>query len=132
MRDAHARSTAPRGDDVHIHEVIIEVGDIDAAIGFYRDVLGLVHVRTVEHDGARIAEMDADGQRVSLVAGERSGVRLAFGTASARSRERRLKANGIEAEGGGPFDVDGGRWLGFADPWGNRLGCWEPEDGTRG
>jgi catechol 2,3-dioxygenase-like lactoylglutathione lyase family enzyme len=115
MRDAHARSTAPRGDDVHIHEVIIEVGDIDAAIGFYRDVLGLVHVRTVEHDGARIAEMDADGQRVSLVAGERSGVRLAF-----------------EAEGGGPVDVDGGRWLGFADPWGNRLGCWEPEDGTRG
>jgi catechol 2,3-dioxygenase-like lactoylglutathione lyase family enzyme len=116
---------------VRIHEVIIEVGDLDAAIAFYTEVVGLRHVRTVEASGRRLAELDAEGQRVSLVTTDRPRLRLAFETASVRGRQRRLRKHGVEADGGGHVDVDGGRWLGFADPWGNRLGFWEVDEGSR-
>jgi catechol 2,3-dioxygenase-like lactoylglutathione lyase family enzyme len=112
---------------VRIHEIIIEVGDVEGAIAFYTDVVGMRHVRTVEHGEARVAELDADGQRVSLVPGE-GGIRLAVESASARGRERRLRKHDVEPDGGGHIEVDGGRWLGFADPWGNRLGFWEVDE----
>jgi catechol 2,3-dioxygenase-like lactoylglutathione lyase family enzyme len=113
---------------MRIHEVIIEVGDVDAAVTFYTEVIGMRHVRTVEHGGASIAELDADGQRVTLAPADTSGVRLALATASVRSRERRLRSVQAQIEGAGPVAVDGGRWLGFEDPWGNRLGFWESDD----
>lgn len=115
---------------MRIHEIIIEVGDVEEAIGFYTDVVGMRHVRTVEQGDARIAELDADGQRVSLVPAERPGIRLAVGSASVRGRERRLRKHEVAPDGGGHVEVDGGRWLGFADPWGNRLGFWEDDAGA--
>jgi predicted enzyme related to lactoylglutathione lyase len=113
---------------VRIHEVIIEVGDVDAAVAFYTEVLGMRHVRTVEHADARVAELDADGQRVSLVPSDHARVRLALATASVTSRERRLRKSKAGIDGDGYVEVEGGRWLGFTDPWGNRLGFWEPQD----
>jgi catechol 2,3-dioxygenase-like lactoylglutathione lyase family enzyme len=119
-----------RSHVLRIHEVIIEVGDVDAAISFYTEVIGLRHVRTVTQDDVRIAELEADGQRVTLLPSENPRVRLAFEAASARGRQRRLAKHEIAAHDPGPVDVPGGRWLGFADPWGNELGFWEVDATT--
>jgi catechol 2,3-dioxygenase-like lactoylglutathione lyase family enzyme len=55
---------------LRIHEVIIEVEDVDAAVGFYTEVVGLRHVRTVTEDGEQMAELDAEGQRVTLLSSQ--------------------------------------------------------------
>ncbi len=116
---------------MRIHEVIIEVGDVEEAIGFYTEVVGMRHVRTVEQGDVRVAELDADGQRVSLVPSAQPRVRLALETASLSSRARRVRGSKGAIEGDGAVEVDGGRWLGVTDPWGNRLGFWEPRDEAR-
>lgn len=116
---------------MRIHEVIIEVGDVAAAISFYTEVIGMRHVRTLEHEGQQVAELDADGQRVSLVPAEQPRVRLALETASVTSRERRVRGSTGAVDGDGFVEVDGGRWLGITDPWGNRLGFWEVRDEPR-
>lgn len=105
-------------------EIIIQVGDVDEAVQFYVDVCGLTHLRTLEHDGATIAEMDAWGQRVSLVPAGRPGVQLAIATNNAKADRRRLKRMKVSlAEG--ISEVEGASWLPFADPWGNQLGYWQ-------
>lgn len=109
-----------------ISEVIIQVGDVDAAVEFYVDVCGFEHVRTVEHDGAPVAELDAGGQRVTLVRSRDSGVQLALGSADVPAERRRLKRLKVPMATEQPDDVDGGAWLPFADPWGNKLGYWQP------
>jgi predicted enzyme related to lactoylglutathione lyase len=115
---------------LRIHEVIIEVGDVDSAITFYTEVVGLTHVRTVTQGDHRVAELDADGQRVTLVPGESPRIRLAFETASARGRQRRLDKHDVPVRNPGLVEVPGGRWLGFADPWNNELGFWEVDEST--
>ena len=111
--------------DVQIHEVVIQVGDIDAAITFYTQVCGFDFVRTVEHEGQKVAELDADGQRVTLVPALRGGVQLALRTSDARAEQRRLRRKGVTVHGEGPVEVAGGAWLAFEDPWGNKLGWWQ-------
>lgn len=108
-----------------IKEVIIQVGDVEEAVQFYVDVCGFTHVRTVSHEGATVAEMDAWGQRVSLVPAERPGVQLALPTDDAKAARRRLKRMKVTVEQG-LSEVEGASWLPFADPWGNRLGYWQP------
>ncbi|HWB72162.1 MAG TPA: VOC family protein [Egibacteraceae bacterium] len=111
---------------MHIHEVIVQVGDVEAAIAFYTDVVGFTYVRTVEHEGAKVVELDADGQRVTLVPSRAPGVRLALGTRDARAEQRRLRRAGVTMHAKSPVEVAGGAWLSFEDPWGNRLGYWQP------
>lgn len=111
-----------------IAEVIIQVGDVDAAVEFYGDVCGFEHVRTVEHEGARVAEMDAGGQRVSLVASRTPGVQLALASSDAAAARRRLKRLKVPMQAERPEDVDGASWLPFTDPWGNHLGYWQPPE----
>jgi catechol 2,3-dioxygenase-like lactoylglutathione lyase family enzyme len=110
---------------VGIHEVIIEVGDIAEAVEFYTKVVGLKLVRIVEEGGAKAAELDADGQRVSLVASGGPGVRFALRTTNVRAERRRLGRHSVEPVPGEPVEAAGGAWLGFTDPWGNRLGYWQ-------
>ena len=107
-------------------EIIITVADVDAAIGFYTEACRFRHVRTVVHEGAKAAEMDANGQRVTLVAGTQPSVRLVIQTANIRADHRRLTRVGVELEGD-PVTVVGGAWLAFSDPSGNPLGYWKPE-----
>ena len=113
--------------DVMFSEIIITVADIDAAVGFYTEACRFRHVRTVVHEGMKAAELDADGQRVTLVAGENPSVRLVMNTGNARADHRRLTRLGIETDGE-PATVVGGTWLPFADPSGNPLGYWKPAD----
>jgi catechol 2,3-dioxygenase-like lactoylglutathione lyase family enzyme len=106
-----------------IREIVIQVGDVEEAVAFYRDVCGFLHIRTVEHEGAQIAEMDADGQRVSLAQSPDPGVALVLRSKNARSERRRLQR--INDYDGKPVKVEGGVWLPLTDPWGNQLGYWQ-------
>lgn len=108
-----------------ISEVIIHVGDVDAAVAFYTDVCGFDHVRTLDHEGAKVAEMDAGGQRVSLVSARKPGVQLALASDDVAAERRRLKRLKVPMNAEKPEDVDGGAWLPFTDPWGNHLGFWQ-------
>ena len=108
-------------------EIIITVADVDAAVGFYTEACRFRHVRTVVHEGAKAAELDAGGQRVTLVAGEHPSVRLVLHTGNVRADHRRLTRLGVLPEGE-PATVVGGTWLPFADPSGNQLGYWKPAD----
>lgn len=111
--------------DVGIAEVIIQVGDLDRAVDFYRSTCGFEHVRTVEHDGARVAEMDADGVRVTLVPAAAPGVRLALETADAAKQRRALRRAHVDVPKEALVEAPGGAWLPFTDPWGNPLGFFE-------
>lgn len=106
-----------------IREIVIQVGDVEEAVAFYRDVCGFLHLRTLEHDGAKVAEMDADGQRITLAQSPDPGVALVFHTKNVRSERRRLQR--IEDFEGKPREGEGGIWLPLTDPWGNQLGYWQ-------
>jgi hypothetical protein len=75
-----------------IREVIVQVGNVDEAVAFYRDACGFDHVRTQEEPAGRVAVMDAGGVRVTLVAAAAAGagVLLALNTPDARAEGRRL------------------------------------------
>ncbi|HVM18959.1 MAG TPA: VOC family protein [Egibacteraceae bacterium] len=105
-------------------EIIITVADIDAAVDFYTDACRFTYVRTVEHQGAKAVELDADGQRVTLVAGDTPGIRLVLEANNVRADHRRLARRNAAA--GEPIESVGGTWLPFDDPWGNHLGYWKP------
>lgn len=113
--------------DMGIAEVIIHVGDVDAAVTFYTKVCRMRFVRALEESGSAVAELDADGQRVTLVESKTAGVQLALETGDARAEHRRMKRRQVTSHGD-PTEVDGGLWVGFEDPWGNRLGYWQHQD----
>ena len=106
-------------------EIIITVADVDAAIAFYGDACRFRHVRTVVHEGAKVAELDADGQRVTLVAGDEPSVRLVMDSDNIRAAHRRLQRVGARTTDD-PVTVVGGEWLPFSDPSGNGLAFWKP------
>lgn len=112
--------------DVMFSEIIITVTDVDAALAFYTQACRFTHVRTVEHDGAAVAELDADGQRVTLVAGAQPGVRLVLDSTNPRADHRRLTRLGCDV-GEQPRPVTGGTWIGFTDPDGTPLGYFRPD-----
>ena len=111
-----------------IAEIIITVTDVDAAIAFYTQACRCALVRTVEHEGATVAELDAEGQRITLVAGPEPGVRLVLDSSNPRADHRRLTRLGLDV-GDEPTAVTGGTWIGFADPSGNPLGYFRPATG---
>jgi predicted enzyme related to lactoylglutathione lyase len=106
-------------------EIIITVEDVDAAVAFYTEACRFVHVRTIVNEGAKVAELDADGQRVTVVAGE-PGVQLVLEADHIRADLRRLHRLGAPAPDE-PITVIGGTWLPFADPSGNKLAYWKPD-----
>jgi predicted enzyme related to lactoylglutathione lyase len=106
-------------------EIIITVEDVDAAVAFYTEACRFTHVRTVVNEGAKVAELDADGQRVTLVVGE-PGVQLVLDADNIRADLRRLHRLGAPAPDD-PIAVIGGTWLPFADPSGNKLAYWKAD-----
>ena len=54
-----------------IRQVAITVADVDAALGFYRDALGLAFLFRA---GPELAFLDADGVRIMLTTPQRAGV----------------------------------------------------------
>lgn len=118
------------GSDQHrdpmFSEIIITVADLDAAVSFYTEACRCSHVRTVLHEDARVVELDADGQRVTLIEGSEPGIRLVLASENIRADYRRLGRLGVDAAEG-PVAVVGGSWLPFTDPSGNALAFWKPE-----
>ena len=110
-------------------EIILTVPDVDAAVAFYTQVCRFALVRTLDHDGTTVAELDADGQRVTLVPGAQAGVRLVMDSANPRADHRRLTRHGLDV-GEAPMAVAGGTWIGFTDPFGTGLGYFQPENGA--
>ena len=106
-------------------EIIITVADVDAAVTFYTEACRFDHVRTVVHEGAKVAELDANGQRVTIVAGE-PGIRLVMDTGNIRADQRRLNRLGVPSPEE-PVSTIGGTWLPFTDPAGNALAYWKPD-----
>lgn len=104
--------------------MVVQVGDVAAAIDFYRSIAGFRLVRTVEHDGATLAQFDADGTRVTLVPSRSPGAWIVLTTEDAEAERAKLAAAGVTAES---VDVPDGVWLPFTDPWGNRLGFWQDD-----
>lgn len=111
-------------------EIIITVADVDAAVAFYTEACRFVHVRTIVNEGAKVAELDANGQRVTVVAGE-PGVQLVMDADNIRADLRRLHRLGAAAPEE-PTTVVGGTWLPFTDPSGNKLAFWKPDPPVEG
>ena len=111
--------------DVMFSEIIITVADLDAAVTFYTEACRFKHVRSVVHEGAKVVELDAGGQRVTLVVGTEPGIRLVMDTSNIRADHRRLSRLNAATDGD-PDEVVGGTWLGFTDPSGNALAYWKP------
>lgn len=119
------------GAALRIHELVLTVGDVDEAVRFYTEVVGLELVRTVEQDGVSAAELDAGGVRLSLVPGAGPDTHVAFATDDLAARHRELRRSDAQCDRS-PAATGEGTWLGFRDPWGNQLGLWEDADEQRG
>lgn len=106
-------------------EIIITVADVDAAVAFYTEACRFAHVRTIVNEGAKVVELDADGQRVTVVAGQ-PAIRLVMEAGNIRADHRRLNRLGVDTPDE-PVTVIGGMWLPFTDPSGNPLAYWKPD-----
>jgi len=97
---------------VGINHVALEVGDLDEAVSFYRD---LFEIRGVEYEGGRMAFLDMGDQFIALSGGRTAGPDRArhFGLVvdDKEAVREALAAAGIETVGG--------VGLNFRDPWGN-------------
>ncbi|MDQ3932146.1 MAG: VOC family protein [Actinomycetota bacterium] len=109
---------------MRLREVVVEVGDVAAAVRFYGG-RGLDLVKQGRWEGGDYAELcDPEGVKLLLVEGE-GGVRLAFSVADARDALASAAAAGATVQqpvtpGGG------GLWGTGVDPWGNPIGFWSP------
>lgn len=107
-----------------IAELIITVADIDEAVSFYTETVGLEYVRRVRVDDVAMVVLAAGATRVALVPGPQAQIRIAFASEDAAADHRRLVRRGMETAVE-PTTSRGGTVLPFADPWGNPLAFWE-------
>ena len=98
--------------------VLVRVPDLDAALGFYRDRLGLRLVWRRDGEAAGLAMTDSETEFVLLA--EPGGPETDLLVDSADDACRSFSAAGGRVETG-PFDVPVGRCAVVRDPWGNRL-----------
>lgn len=108
------------------------VGDIDRAVAFYRDVLGL---QVIRRDGSSWAQFDLGGRRFALHAAAEGqppapgGATAVFGVHDLDEAKAILMARGVPVEHEG--DVEGyARFLSFLDPDGNTVQLIEYADGS--
>jgi lactoylglutathione lyase len=96
--------------------LMLSVGDIETALGFYRDNLGLPMLwRTNKESGLRMGESELVIRQKAPREPETD-----IKVASAEEAARRF----VEAGGSivaGPFDIQIGKCVVVADPWGNKL-----------
>ena len=113
-----------------VSTVWLPVDDMQRAIGFYRDTLGLP---VTEHDGDWV-EVDADGLTIGLNAresetpGPEGGAVIAFRPDGAiEDVVEALKGKGVDFAGG-ITDHPWGRIAAFHDPDGNSLELYAPPE----
>jgi predicted enzyme related to lactoylglutathione lyase len=109
-----------------VSAVWLPVGDMDRAVRFYGDVLGL---EVTERDGDW-SEIDVDGLSIGLNASESpsgdGGALIAFGAdGSLEDEVERLKGSGVEFSGE-ISEHPWGRIVPFKDPDGNDLQLYAP------
>ena len=118
-----------------ISELVLEVGDLERARRFYRDVLGFEETLYGEGREGRLWYLVGDSARLGLwteqtgLAGGRGGshVHFAFHVADEevdRIRER-IEAAGAEVEG--PIQLGPGRAVYVTDPDGNVVEFWSQD-----
>jgi lactoylglutathione lyase len=96
-----------------LNHVALEVGDVDAALGFYGRLMAF---EDGGRHGAQMAFLDAGDQFLALAAGESTAdAERHFGLVvdDRAALEHALREAGVEALPG--------RGLSFRDPWGNRV-----------
>jgi predicted enzyme related to lactoylglutathione lyase len=108
-----------------ISAIWLPVSDMQRAVSFYRDSLGL---EVLEHDGDW-SEVTAGDQRIGLNASEspsgEGGAVIAFGVDDIESAKSELEAKGV-AFTDGISDHPWGRIAPFTDPDGNDLQVYAP------
>jgi predicted enzyme related to lactoylglutathione lyase len=110
-----------------IDNVLVPVGDLDAAVEFYAGVLGLPVKFTLPEQG--IAVFDVGGEVAGVMArtdpraGESglSGMRLWLEVLDVQAAVGELGERGVEMLSA-PFEVGTGWSVEIADPWGNVIG----------
>ena len=70
MHDEQARADMSESNALGIRQIAVTVSDVDAALGFYRDVLGLGFLFRA---GPELAFLDADGVRIMLTTPQGAG-----------------------------------------------------------
>jgi predicted enzyme related to lactoylglutathione lyase len=112
---------------VGLHTLLCEVEDMDRAVEFYRDVLGL----TASYISPHWSSLNAGAMRVGLHpvfedAPKASGGGFVFGLeiSDIRGFRSRLEAAGVECSD--YHDTPSGALFNFVDPDGNRLQALEP------
>ena len=98
--------------------VLVRVPDLDAALRFYRDRLGLRLRWRREQEAAGLAMTDSETEFVLLA--ETGGPETDLLVDSTDDACRSFVTAGGRVETG-PFDVPVGRCAVVRDPWGNRL-----------
>jgi catechol 2,3-dioxygenase-like lactoylglutathione lyase family enzyme len=114
-----------------IRQVAITVADVDAALGFYRDVLGLAFLFRA---GPQLAFLDADGVRIMLTTPQGAGTvgansLLYFRVRDIVATHAAMLARGATGERGPQLTArmpDHELWTAFLrDPDGNLVGLME-------
>ena len=120
-----------------IHQIAITVSNVDTALGFYRDVLGL---SLLFRAGANLAFLDADGIRLMLSTPQGAGVvgqnsLLYFKANGIEAVHAALVARGAESVRAPQLAAtlpDHALWTGFVrDPDGNLVGLMEEKRQTQ-
>ncbi|MFI1919505.1 VOC family protein [Nocardia sp. NPDC020380] len=110
-----------------IDNVLIPVGDLDAALEFYSAKLGLAVQFTVPEHGLAVFRVgdETPGLMVrvdpSAGAGPAPAMRVWLEVPDARAAAAELAAAGVTPPAP-PFQVATGWTVEFADPWGNVIG----------
>jgi catechol 2,3-dioxygenase-like lactoylglutathione lyase family enzyme len=107
-----------------IAELIITVADVDEAVSFYTETVGLDYLRRIRVDDVSMVLLAAGPTRVALVPGPEPSVRVAFTIGDVAADHRRLGRRDVTTAIE-PTRSRGGTVLPFADPWGNPLAFWE-------
>lgn len=111
-------------DVLGIDNVFFEVADLEKAVWFYQDVLGLPVAKRFEEMGSILFQIGGEtpGLGVSLADAPRvGGQKTWFEVADARAAADKLAAAGISLLTP-PFLIPTGWVFEVADPWGNVVG----------
>jgi predicted enzyme related to lactoylglutathione lyase len=105
-----------------VDNALFAVGDLDGAVRFYADRLGLPLAMRVDAAGIALFRLGAERPGLLVRAGGGpGGARLWLETGDARATADALRAAGVPLAGE-PFPVATGWVVEVADPWGNVLG----------
>ena len=106
-----------------IDNVSIVVDDLESAVEWYKNVLGLRHKFTEE--SIQWAEMDSGG-RSTLALKAKGNPSVCFVVTDLEEEMKRLRVKGVRFHEVIELPGGVGRVTSFEDPWGNEIGFYEP------